>query len=491
MNTVFKRVLRYVTSIKIVVLLASLLLAFQLQANQCARLEFVATSKNDEVYVAMISVHNDLAIEKTDNKYDILDGEHSYYLEEGLHTLIVEQWPAKKFRRLRKDNRIRNKYLPVDKSAQIISLNVTAGRHYQLEYQQNQQQPTIVIKNESAESCSVDISEVMTAKVENSIIDVPETIELPNSLEYRLRKLMNKLASYHHIEKLATNNYIHARINAYIGTSIDNEYKHNGKALKVLSVLPYSLAHKLQLMSGDEITHLGGEAVRADRSHPNEQLNDYFNELQFGDEIVIDLLRNKESKQLVGIYEPNIVPELSYQLGLSDSDHKSPTVNQLQKLPIELLFELDQLAIELSNYYQSKNYNQQYINIVRKRELDKKIGFSGNKVVLPKNVGLKVYEVEENSLADHIGLKVNDIVVSINKASITANNINHILNSLTEFKKGDDISISVIRENKLLNLNGEYLSQELISFNLLLDLNSIEIANVNLENKSKFWKIFV
>jgi C-terminal processing protease CtpA/Prc len=429
----------------------------------------------------MISAHNDQAIEKTDNKYDILDGEHSYFLEEGMHTLIVEQWPAKKFRRLRKYNRISKKYLPVDKSVQIISLNITAGRHYQLEVLKDKQEPSIRIKNDSAQICSIDKNDILAAKADHNITDKLEEINLPSSLEYRLRILMNKIANFHNIEKIETqSNFIHARINAYIGTSIENEYKDNGKALKVLSVLPYSLAHKLQLMSGDKITHLGGEIVEADKRHPNQQLNDYFNELQFGEEIEIGLLRNNISKQLVGIYKPNVVPEVSYQLNLSSSKNSQSIVKQLKRLPIELQFELDQLTIELSNYYRSKNYNQQYVNIARNKALDKKIGFSGNKIVFPENVGLKIYEIEENSFAEYFGLIVNDVVMSINGEEITSDNIEHTLNSLSSLKPGGEVSISIFRDEKLITLTNKYLPQEFVSFNFLVDLKSIEIANVNL-----------
>ncbi|MDT0604017.1 PDZ domain-containing protein [Thalassotalea castellviae] len=480
MNTVFKRMKK---CCNVTLIFMSLIMFSTIaKATQCSTLEFVSTKKNNEVYVAMISAHNDQAIEKTDNKYDILDGEHSYYLEEGMHTLIVEQWPAKKFRRLRKNNRISKKYLPVDKSTQILSLNVTAGRHYQLEFFKDKQEPSIRIKNDSAQLCSIDKNEVLAAKADHNFTDKLEDINLPSSLEYRLRKLMNRIAKFHNFEKIETqSNFIHARVNAYIGTSIDNEYKDNGKALKVLSVLPYSLAHKLQLMSGDKITHLGGKVIEADKRHPNQQLNDYFNELQLGEEIEIGLLRNNISKQLVGTYKPNVVPELSYQLDLSSSKHSQSIVKQLKRLPIELQFELDQLTIELSNYYRSKNHNLEYVNIARNKALDKRIGFSGNKIVFPDNVGLKVYEIEENSFAEYLGLKVNDVVMSINGEEITTDNIEQTLNSLSSLKLGEEISISIFRNEKLITLTNEYLPQVFVGFNFLVNLKSISVVKENLE----------
>jgi hypothetical protein len=64
-----------------------------------------------------------------------------------------------------------------------------------------------------------------------------------------------------------------------------------------------------------------------------------------------------------------------------------------------------------------------------------------------------VKQVFPNSTAAKIGVKGNDIIISINSKSYS--NFKDLLNGLGESKKNNEISLSVERENKVLELSGE------------------------------------
>ena len=135
-------------------------------AEQCSRLSFSSSEKNNMQYVAMIVSHNGELIERTTHKKNILSDGHSYYLEPGEHTFIIEQWPAKIYRKLQRGNKISKKYNPIDITSQSVYLNTEAGRHYQVKFLSNEQ-PLLKLVDVQPEDVSCTASEkgLMQAKV--------------------------------------------------------------------------------------------------------------------------------------------------------------------------------------------------------------------------------------------------------------------------------------------------------------------------------------
>ena len=465
-------------------------------AEQCSRLSFSSSEKNNMQYVSMIVSHNGELLERTTHKKNILNDEHSYYLEPGEHTFIIEQWPAKIYRKLQRGNKISKKYNLIDITSQSVYLKIDAGRHYQVKFLSNEQ-PLLKLVDVQPEDVSCTASEkgVMQAKVIKKGKNKHENIMLPATLEYRLRKLMTKLKNYHQFQEDDNqSNYFHAKLNPYMGTTIDNEYQKNGSAIKVLSVLPYSLASKLQLMSGDIITHLNSKEIRANNKTPDQQLSEYFASLYIGKAIEIDVLRNDQQKQLTGIFQPIIIPDVSYKITEEQNLNKIvQAFRQNQYVPANLQFELDQLILEIKNYYQSTNYNYSSINISRDKKLDDHIGLSGGRVKLKNGIGLKLVRVAEDSFAQSLGLQAGDTIVSINNQGLTTQNVDSSIASLRSLLVDEHISITVIRNGKSITLSERFKPQELTSFNLMIDLQAVgviseQIAKISKLNKFRYRK---
>lgn len=472
-------------------LLVLALTSLHVSAEQCATISFNKAEKNNQAYVTMVVAHNGEGLERTKGKSAIIAGEHNYYFATGKHTIMVEQWPVRSYKKLRRKNKIPSKYKPVDMSSQTIQLNVKANQHYQLEYfQTNEQAAEIRVKSEYQAVCAADDSsiffaeKVFVAKKVNSDDTTTNDLSLPASLEYRLRKLMNKVAVVHKNTKATApySNVLHAKLNDIVGTTIDNQYTENGTALLVLSVLPNSFAQQLKLRSGDKITHLSGVKVKADERAPDQQFSHYMSSLYLGEKIKIKVVRNNKKLTLTGEYKPVVLPDVSYQLLTSDTkENKQPALITHKTLPGIITFELDQLLLEVVDFYKENNYKKPNIHLTRNEVFDRKLGFSGKKVAHIGRLGFELEQVDEESFAQSIGLIEGDIIVEVNDNSISHENFNTIVKSLTSLTSGQKLSLTIQRDKQNLTLSKQYQPEKLIAFDLSLDLYSLEQANEHLE----------
>ena len=481
MNIVFNRVILYVASKKIIIFVTSLLLAFQLQAKECATIEFFSTEKTNEDFVYFISDHNGYRLSKSRNKYDIIEGEKIYYLESGTHKVVVERWPVDSFRKIRKGKKIKNKYIPKNITSQNLILNVEENYHYKFEFVLDEaKQATIILKAKSVQSCEK--YRPLQAKDEIGQMDQPA---LSKDLEYRLRKLMTKIQSHH--KSVASNengNFFPLYINSFIGTTIDKDFVENNTAIQVLSVLPYYLANNFNLMSGDKITHLNGVSINASNGTPSQLFNEYIKGLFYGDNFTATVVRNGKELEISSEYKPKILPELSYQFVASNNQRKLDTLINQKSLPPSLYFEFNELILEIVEFYQKHDYQKEHAYIYRAQKQDKTFGFSGKRFVDSGVIGLRIEEILPGSVAQKLGLQTEDIITAINDVHISNENLTILINSLTELKGGEKLSVLVQREKKTISLEGDYSPEELAGFEIDINLNTITLAKIAL-NKFK------
>lgn len=463
----------------IIHLLAATVILFSISANaqQCATISFSPIEIDGKLYVTMIAGHNEKVQKIYKNKASILAGTHQYYLAEGKHILNLEQWSASKYEKLRYNNRIHKKYMPINQLFQDVQINVIAGQHYQFELLTNKDHSGLLkLKTTSAQPCTEEEDLILSSKKNTVNVDILNSPLLPRPLEYRLRRMMTKLDDYHpkNIDKAFTN-WIPSKFIGLLGTFIDDDYSLDGNALKVLSVLPYSLANKLKLVSGDNITHLNDIKIKASNKTPNQQFDEYFSALNIGEEIKITVQRNNKEQTLTGDFMPMITPALTYQVHIGDSLIKSPqVVINSTELPEKIEFEFKQLMLHLSDYYLSNGVTQSSVVISRDKLIDTDIGLSGGKVALPNSVGLAIEQVTQHSFAEKFGLKKSDIIVKINNINITEDNINTLVNSLPTLKSSQQVSLTVQRKGRDVILKGTYEPITLVGFHLAIDLQSIQ-----------------
>ncbi len=492
MNSVFKV---FIQKVVITILIPSILIivaALPASAQQCATINFPLTERSGKEYVALIVGHNDEMVEKYDNKDEISMGQHNYYLAEGKHTLVIEQWPVSKYKKLRYNNKIHKRYLPVEIHSQVVQVNVIGNQHYQFEFLANKDNFTWVnLKKEVSKDCGAQKKKIYPAKKENLDEISLSTALLSEPLEYRLRRMMTKISAYQTETKHAKSqsNIIPTQFNQIIGTVIDENYSLNGEALKVLSVLPYSLANQLKLLSGDNITHLNDIKIQASAQSPNEKFGRYFSSLVIGEKIKITIIRDNKKQQLRGEYVPIISPEVTYQLSEDSLSHHSPqTLINNTHLSGQISLELDQLVLELNDYYNEQGLTQPFIQISRDQSFDRNIGLSGNKVLLNDEVGLAIENVDQESFAEKFGLKQGDVLVKINDIPITQGNLNDLVKSLTKLNVAEEISLTVKRANSYVTLTDFYQPLKLVGFTLNIDLQSGDNGLAMLDKLQKAYK---
>jgi C-terminal processing protease CtpA/Prc len=497
MNSVSKVFTQKIVITILIPLLLITVAVFPVSAQQCATINFPLTERDGKEYVALIVGHNDEMVEKYDNKDEISTGQHNYYLAEGRHTLVIEQWPLSKYKKLRHNNRIHKRYLPVQIHSQVVQVNVIDNQHYQFEFFADEDNSTWVnLKTEASKDCVASKKKVFRAKKENLDVSTSTIAVLPEPLEYRLRRMMTKVAVYQkNTEKnksltgMPLSNIIPTQFNQIIGTVIDENYSLDGKALKVLSVLPYSLANKLKLLSGDLITHLNDTKIQASDQSPNQQFSRYFSGLVVGEKIKITIVRDNKKQQLRGEYVPIISPEVTYQLSEDSLSHHSPqTLINNTQLSGQISLELDQLVLELNDYYNEQGLTQPFIQISRDQSFDRNIGLSGNKVFLNDEVGLAIENVDQDSFAEKFGLKQADVLVKINNIAITEANIAGLVKSLSQLRVGEKISLTINRVGEYLTLTDIYQPLELLAFTLNINLYSGDNGLAMVEKLQKAYK---
>ena len=131
---------------------------------------------------------------------------------------------------------------------------------------------------------------------------------------------MSKLYQYHNKDSKysADSNVVPMKVIDNFGTVIDKQYADNG-GLQVLSVLPYSLASKLGLTSGDIITEFAGDSIMVNETEPLTQLMEYLGSIDIRKKISMTIIRSGQALTLNSKYTPIILPEISYQVGLNSS----------------------------------------------------------------------------------------------------------------------------------------------------------------------------
>jgi len=460
---------------------------FPVSAQQCATINFSLTERDGKEYVALIVGHNDEMVEKYSNKNEISTGQHNYYLAQGKHTLVIEQWPVSKYKKLRHNNRIHKRYLPVQIHSQVVQINVINNQYYQFEFLANNDNSTwIKLKKEANKDCVAPKKKIFAAKKDNLDTSISTIAVLPEPLEYRLRRMMTKVSAYQDNTK---SNIIPTQFNQIIGTVIDESYSLNGKALKVLSVLPYSLANKLKLRSGDLITHLNDTEIQASDQSPNHRFGNYFSALVVGEKIKITIVRDNKKQQLRGEYVPLISPEVTYLLSEDSLSHHTPqTLINNKHLSGQISLEFDQLVLELSDYYKEQGFNQPFIKISRDKSFDRNIGLSGNKVTLDGEVGLAIENIDQDSFAEKFGLKQADIIVKINDTPITKANLASLVESLTKLGAAEEVSLTVKRAGQYVTLTDFYQPLKLVAFTLNIDLQSGDNGLAMVDKLQKAYK---
>jgi len=284
----------------------------------------------------------------------------------------------------------------------------------------------IVLLNEVSQDCNTEGTLLGKSKEYSQVSGL-----LPDKLEVRLQSVMSKLNSFHTKKNLAKTNLVPKKVYEYFGTVLDTS-KSDKKGFKVLAVLPYSLAHKLTLTSGDVITKFGRDRVSGKHREANQELVNYISTVPYGKKIKFTVLRNNKELTLSHRYTTSIIPESSYTFESDNDVDQFAMINSVQ-LPEGLAFQYEHLMMELTNYFKTQGVKKD-IELYRPSATLRKLGLTGTVENTSDGTVFVVTNITANSAASSLGVKIDDRIHAINGQDIN-------INSNIQAINGQDINI--------------------------------------------------
>lgn len=462
--------------------LCSAVIVFSVQATtkQCATVEFSPFKIKGTNYITEVVNHNNEYINYLSSFKQIINGMQQYTLSPGWHHFQLYQWQKRSFKAINRRNAssrttfsMSTKIVPP--TIKQIQLYVNANTHYKIKVKSNDSTQTFTFAK-SPQNCQViDKTSLLAAEV---MPTSTTTIKLPTNLEYRLRRIMNDIAAQNNVNQKDISAFSPVKYISYFGAAVDKAYAHNGKALKVLAVSPYSFAANLGLVSDDNIIALGKHQIKPNDGTTIGQLNDYLNSLTLGDNIELLVNRNNRKVQLQKPYYPIVIPEVSYQITSSNiAPRQTPSLIADQALPKQLQANLEQLLLELADFYNANHLINKQVEIARSANYDHVYGLLGKVISQQNNYGIKVTYVSSTSPAQAIGLKSGDIIIAVNNQPLLEKSALPFTTTIAQLKNNDSYSFTLKRNDKIRTLVGKYHPMRFSAFKFTINLNSIIRAN--------------
>jgi hypothetical protein len=444
-------------------------------ASECSTLQFTASEVNGINYVTNLKHNNGLLLEsemlkfkdtlrsmKEDrnnalfrSKKETINGSTKYYLAEGDHSLTVEMWKKNDLKRGLKET--------LYSSADVLGIAAKPEKvsTYKMVTENNlAYQVSIALDGELDIKSTKKLCVLKTNHLLPAIVKTDKTVrslkKLPIQLEKRLRVVMNKVINSG--QPLGVINSVESE---FFGAVKDNSYKGKEGHIRLLSVMPYSLAHNLGLLSGDVIISYG--------DMENSTLEETLLALEYKKHMEFEVLRSSTLVKLKMEYKPVVVPEVIY--GVSESDLQKKIISP-SEFNSETQFEINQLMLEVSNFYRKNNFKGT-ITLARDDTYNKEFGLVGTLIKNP-NSGyvINVVDVLPFSSAKGIGLQRGDLIISVNNQIMETTNISNINKELRELIEGKEYFISIKRGNDYITLKEKYIPSEFSKFALHIDLDT-------------------
>lgn len=459
---------------KILILLTAVICSSNVIAEQCASITLMPSDYVGKETVLVLSGHNGL---KTDSlvKKSELDGltseGYTYYLEPGVHALQIDTWGKSHFVKYQRALRNllemggaprTNSESHLRKTESNIWLTVKAGGHYTLTATTGKLSTSIVERLHSVTNCPEQKQHLYRAKAAPKVI---EAQIFPKNLEYRLRYVMFKLSQHDRLD-----NYLPMKDATYSGVTFATADNIDG--INVLSSLPYSLAGKLTLASGDKIIALGNKKLSGVIDSPEQEFINYLGSIEYGQKLKLTILRNGNIHYLSLDYLPNFIPESSYSISPKNQPN-SFLVREEKKLTNysnSLAFEYEQLLLQLEAFYhQDKKHEVNNVSIVREQGESPFLGFGLKNT---KSGGGIVTNVITDSQGDKMGLLKDDIIVALNNINLEQKSAREIAEQFINIDRTNHLTVKVIRAGKKVTLTSSGPIVRLPSFVLNIDLLS-------------------
>ncbi|MDG1751592.1 MAG: PDZ domain-containing protein [Thalassotalea sp.] len=454
MNLVFK-----------IIVFSVLLLSQQVSADETLQCSIFSINQNDEYILKIIAVDGQPLVEKASYR-QIIDSRVTYQITPGEHTLTLRQYPKSYFQLMQSHFAPRASAKGAkDIKVKVIHLNVEPNYSFQIEMIDNSENSALHVNSFEPQVCkSVDEDNFIGEK--STIIVDKEP--LPNLLEEKLNSLRTRLYQFHQHTLTNEANIIPIKVDEYFGSIIDDKYSQNNR-IKVLSVLPFSIASSLGFKSGDDITHMGNEPINPDLGTSRELFENYIQTVKNNDLLIFTIARANKIKILEGKKRLIIIPNSYYHF--KESNLKRLQITNNKKMDEQTTFDYERQIIALYEYYKSKGLVADQVKIYRNETESSNLGIQGKAI---QDVGLLISSVKSMSPMDKIGLKASDIIVKATNKTLITDSAAALTSQTQQWRNGQLISIDVKRDGQFLELTGIFEAEFIPAFSLTIDLKSHE-----------------
>jgi serine protease Do len=202
----------------------------------------------------------------------------------------------------------------------------------------------------------------------------------------------------------------------------------------VTEVIDDSPAEKAGIEDGDIIVEFEGKKVES-----ADELRKLISEESVGDKVSVKLVRDNESKAFdVTLGDWADQPTMVWYGGPGD-DFAAPYRHHLEGFahamvwPHRLGVRVSELNEDLGSYF----------------------GVKGGEGVL-------VLDIEENSTGEAVGIKGGDVIVKVEGEAVKSTE--QLRDALSDVEPGDDVTVTVVRNKKTIDLKGEMKEAEGAAF---------------------------
>ncbi|GHF87574.1 PDZ domain-containing protein [Thalassotalea marina] len=247
-----------------------------------------------------------------------------------------------------------------------------------------------------------------------------------------------------------------------IGIRFDKTLSKETKSLAVLSVTPNSDAHKMGVLSGDRIVAINNQQLIGTFDEQIELFNVNISS-EKAKYATLKLIRHGQPLTIETAIEPIFVPRFSFVI---NPRVNSQNIYKYTHISSSALYQLDRKVMSiLSNYKtQRQEFGNLLIHIPTKS--DDNIGIGG----VRESNGIRVTFVGVGSIGEQLGLRPNDLLVSINGTPLNSADTD------LHFEQGkQNLEASIYRQGKVMRLANIVTIKQLPEVKLVINNQQQEI----------------
>jgi len=446
----------------LIVTLTFLLGPSQVLADNCSIIDF-STKGGNIIQLVMVDSKPLAKSVRFINSREHFD---KFYVSPGQHVLNVDILDIKAHRLWGKTKAYTKKSR---KLIQALSMNMEANKKYTVDYIESntrKEKELSIIKVEDT-PCIFSVENANNIKSKELSIAI-DNKALPSYLEKALRKTLNQLSVKNATENDITANLVPMSEDPYFGVIVDESFT-SIDTLRILTVLPMTLAAQIGLRAGDEIIGLGEKKVIEMTKEPREAIAQYLQNTLYSKELIFEIIRQGEVIELKSAENTILIPQSIYYVG-----EVGLTLPVAKVKPIEnsMQFSYERLILALYTYYKSSGVVADRIHIQRAKSINVGLGLKG---LAAYDGELQINSVEKEGPMWVLGIRAGDKIIAFNEANLNGN-LESFTRPLNKLIQGERYTVTINRNTKDIVLHGVKLVSYDTAFTIVLDMNSLQLG---------------